>query len=112
MTAITTMKDAFPTMRIGYNDRLLGSNHTALPLLAEWQCRTGSKLPHAIHEAYPEIREAMQNMKPGNVKMQFSDLQIWFDVVPFPEAGYVGLYGYHIEAMVPNPSTTKLRMAA
>ncbi|MBK7965624.1 MAG: hypothetical protein IPK10_10285 [Bacteroidetes bacterium] len=45
------------------------------------------------------------------MKVAFSGLNIWFDMVPFPEAGYIGLYGYHVESMVPGSGSTKLRMA-
>lgn len=106
------LRDAFPVIRIGYNKRLLGSNTTALPLLSQWGCRQHLKVPDAFLDSAPEIADALGNPSPGSCKMQFGDLQIWFDIVPFPEAGYIGLYGYHIESMVPENRPEKLRIAA
>jgi hypothetical protein len=107
----TDMKDAFPIIRIGYDMRLLDSNLTALPLLSEWKVRKGSKIPDNVLNAYPEIAQSLHDTSPGGCKVAFSGLNIWFDMVPFPEAGYIGLYGYHVESMVPEVVQQKLRMA-
>jgi len=106
------MRDAFPVIRIGYDMRILDSNLTAQPLLSEWNCRKGNKIPDTILQAYPEITESFNTTNPGGCKVAFSGLNIWFDMVPFPEAGYVGLYGYHVESMVPEKVQQKLRMAS
>lgn len=105
------MQDAFPVIRIGYDMRLLDSNLTALPLLSEWKVRKGSKIPDNVLNAYPEITQSLQDTNPSGCKVAFSGLNIWFDMVPFPEAGYIGLYGYHVESMVPEAVQQKLRMA-
>ena len=105
-------RDAFPVIRFDYNKRLLDSNLTALPLLGDWKCRQGSKIPSAIWSAYPELEQALSDQSPSGCKVSFGELQIWFDVVPFPEAGYIGMYGYHIESMVPESMPQKLRMTA
>ncbi|MBK7889248.1 MAG: hypothetical protein IPJ86_18705 [Bacteroidetes bacterium] len=105
------LRDAFPVMRFDYNKRLIDSNLTALPLLGEWKCRKGAKIPSAILKAYPEINFVFNDKVPTECKVTFSGLNIWFDMVPYPEAGYVGLYGYHVESMVPETVQQKLRMA-
>jgi hypothetical protein len=105
------MQDAFPVIRIGYDMRLLDSNLTALPLLSEWKVRKGSKIPDNVLNANPEITQSLQDTNPSGCKVAFRGLNIWFDMVPFPEAGYIGLYGYHVETMVPEVVQQKLRMA-
>lgn len=104
-------QDAFPIIRIDYDMRLLDSNLTALPLLSEWKVRKGCKIPDTVLNAYPEITHSLQDASPSGCKVAFNGLNIWFDMVPFPEAGYIGLYGYHVETMVPEAVQQKLRMA-
>ncbi len=111
-TTTNDLRDAFPIIRIGYDKRLIGSNLTALPLLGDWKCRQGNKLPTGLLKAYPEIEYAFNELTPTLCKVHFGELQIWFDLVPFPEAGYVGMYGFHIESLVPDVNHKKLRMAA
>ena len=103
---------AFPVMRIDYTKRLIDANLTAMPLLGEWNCRKGSIVPSQIFSTYSEIENSFNDKTPTTCKVSFGDLQIWFDIVPFHEAGYIGLYGYHIESMVPETKPEKLRMAS
>ena len=110
-TSTEDLRDAFPVIRIGYDKRLKSSNLTAMPLLHQWHCKQGSKLPSALLKAYPEIEYSLKDKVPTECKVQFGELQIWFDVVPFPEAGYIGMYGFHIE-MAPDAVPQKLRIAA
>ncbi len=104
--------DAFPVIRFDYNKRLIGSNLTALPLLSSWNWRKGSKIPSAVWNSYPEWEKALNDQSPSGCKVIFGELNIWFDVVPFPEAGYIGIYGYHVESLVTKDVPEKLRMAA
>ena len=105
------MRDAFPVFKFNYNGKLLDCNSTAIPLLGHWNCRKGAKLPTGLMKACPEIKYAMKNHHPAECKMQFGELQIWCDVVPYPEAGYIGIYGYHIEAMM-QEQNVKMRIAS
>lgn len=111
-TTNNEFRDAFPVMRMDYNKRLIDANLTAMPLLGDWNCRKGSKIPTQIFNTYNEIENSFNDKTPSTCKVSFGDLQIWFDIVPFPEAGYIGMYGYHIESMVPDTKPEKLRMAS
>lgn len=101
----------FPVMRFDMNRRLIDSNLTALPILGSWNCHKGSKLSPEVIRTFPELQYAFKEKSPTECRITFSGLSIWFDVVPFPEAGYIGLYGYHIESLVPETVPQKLRMA-
>ncbi len=105
------LREAFPVMKIDYQHRLVKSNTTALPLLNAWGCREGGKIPHQLIGQYPELKASFKNNAPTQCVMHFQDLRITFDVVPFPEAGYVGLYGFHVEATAPESVPQNLRMA-
>ena len=104
-------RDMYPVMRFDYNKRLIDSNLTALPLLGEWKCRKGAKIPSDVLAHYPELARAFSDAQPADCKVNFSGLNIWFDLVPFPEAGYVGLYGFHVETQIPEKSRSKIGMA-
>lgn len=108
-----TMRDAFPVIRMDYQQRLVTSNSTALPLLHAWNCKKGNKIPGEVLNQHPELIGSFRNPAPTECVINFGDLKIWFDVVPFPQAGYIGLYGYHVEATVPETVTVtqNLRMA-
>lgn len=99
--SIQDQRDAFPAMRFDMNRRLIDSNVTALPILCSWNCRKGTKLTQDVLRNLPDLQNAFKVNTPTECKIIFSGLEIWFDVVPFPEAGYVGFYGYHIESVVP-----------
>lgn len=105
------MQDAFPVIRIGYDYRLLDANLSALPLLGEWNCSKGSKIPEQVMELYPALTEAFTSGYATECKIKFGTLRITFDLIPFPEAGYLGLYGYKIESYTPDPVPQELRMA-
>ena len=105
------LREAFPIMRIDYQHRLVMTNTTALPLLNSWSCREGGKIPHQLLGLYPELKASFKNNTPTQCAIEFKDLKIWFDVIPFPEAGYVGIYGFHVEAMVSETVPKNLRMA-
>ena len=39
------MRDAFPMIKYDYQGVLVEANGTALPLLGQWKCRSGKKIP-------------------------------------------------------------------
>ncbi len=106
------MKDAFPVFKFNYKGKLVNSNSAAMPLLGYWNCKMGAGISTELMMACPAIKSAIKSPQPGECKMQFGELQIWCDVVPFPEAGYIGVYGYHIEIMNAAQQTVQLRMAS
>jgi hypothetical protein len=106
-----SMRDAFPVLRMDYQQRLVHSNTTALPLLNSWNCRNGAKIPKQLLGQIPELKDSFTSATPRECVITFGDLRIWFDIVPFPQAGYIGLYGFHIESTVPETVPQNLRMA-
>ena len=106
------MKDAFPVFKFNYNGKLLDCNTTAKPLLNHWHCKKGSKLPAGLMKSCPEMKFAMKNPQPTECKVKFGDFQIWCDIVPYPEAGYIGIYGYHIDSALLQEQKYQLRLAS
>jgi hypothetical protein len=92
-----TTGEMFPVMKFDLENRLVYSNVAALPLLKEWKCRINEKLPSELVSRYPEIFHASFGRLDQDISIQCNDLMIHFTLVPFPEAGYIGMYGHRIE---------------
>lgn len=105
------LQGAFPVIKIDYQHRLVKTNTIAQPLITSWNCREGGKLPLQLLSQHPSLHASFKNPVPTECIISFGDLNIWFDVIPFPEAGYVGLYGYHVESLAPEKASQNLRMA-
>jgi len=105
------MRNAFPVIKYDYHGKLISSNGTALPLLSQWNCRHGGKIPSAIMKAYPEMAYAIMDPQAVECCVTMGDCKIWFDIVPYPEAGYVGMYGHSVEMSEVNSEKKILRMA-
>ena len=102
--------DMFPVMLFNPEGRLISSNLTAQPLLHQWNCRVG-QIPRPEDQSIGNlVRDAITGMKIATIEIPFSGLKLVFDVVPFPEAGYTGLYGFHIESILPEHVIQKIRL--
>lgn len=92
-------RDLFPTMRFDQNLRLIDSNLIAQPLLISWRCRKGTKPQPDNTEFRKLLFASLRSNKTTELEVEFSGLRISFDVVPFPEAGFTGVYGHHVETI-------------
>jgi hypothetical protein len=106
-----SMRNAFPVIKYDYQGNLTASNGTALPLLGQWNCRHGAKIPASIMKTYPEMAFALTDQQPVECCVTMGDCKIWFDIVPYPEAGYIGMYGHSVEMVDTNRENPILRMA-
>lgn len=91
-----TRDERYPVMRFDLQGNLIDSNLTALPLLASWQSGNGTKTKSAPPEVHTFMMHCLGNACSDTLEVRFSDLQISFDAVPFPEAGFIGLYGFDV----------------
>lgn len=90
--------------------RLISANLTAQPLLCHWNCRTGTLPQPHDKEIREKLMNAITGMESTTIEVPFSGLKLQFDVVPFQEAGYTGLYGFHIEQILPEHILQKIRL--
>ena len=101
---------SFPTIKIDYNLEIIDANLNALPILANWCCTKGSKLSNEILNKIPSLDIALKTGADRSCMLKFGDTIISFDIIPFPEGGYIGLYGYKTE-MVDVANLKSLRVA-
>ncbi len=87
----------FPVFKFDYNFKVIQCNEPARPLLNYWNCGLESQIPISILERHPEIYAALKGTKIPDINVQLDDQVIRCSVVAFPEAGYIGIYGYMFE---------------
>jgi hypothetical protein len=95
----STDENMFPVMKFDLDNRLIYSNVAALPLMKEWNCKINEKLPSDFVSKYPEIFHASISHMAHDLSIELDDYLMHFSLVPFPEAGYIGMYGFCIEMM-------------
>ena len=87
----------FPVVKLDYNFNVIHCNDSGQPLLSHWNTTLKNPLPIGILERHPEIYVALKNTMTPDIKIKMDDHIIHCSVVPFPEAGYIGIYGYLVE---------------
>lgn len=92
-----TTSSSLPIIKINYNHQIIDANLNALPILANWCCTKGSTIPDTIIEKLTSLEIAMKTNTERECKLKFGDTIISFDIIPFMEGGYIGLYGYKAE---------------
>lgn len=80
-----------PVIKISFNGDILYANMSSFDLLISWGCFAGSKLPSYIYE-----KVQGWNMNNNTFCINYMNKKINFIIVPFAEAGYIGIYAYEI----------------
>jgi len=93
----TTNENLFPVFRFDLENRLVYANVPALPLMKFWKCRINERVPGEVISRYPEMFHTALSHKPMDVTVEMNSYTINFSIVPFPEAGYIGMYAYSME---------------
>jgi hypothetical protein len=73
------------------------ANQPAQSLMNHWKCRLDEKIPSEVINMYPELFHSALSHKPMDVIVEMGHYSIRFSIVPFPEAGYIGMYAYCME---------------
>ena len=93
----TTDENLFPVFRFDLENRLVYANMPALPLMKNWKCRINERIPADVVSRYPELFHTALSHKPMDLTVELNNYLIRFSIVPFPEAGYIGMYAYSME---------------
>jgi hypothetical protein len=94
-------ENLFPIFRFDLQNRLVFANLAATPLMTHWKCRINERVPAEVMAEYPELFHSVVSHRPQDVQVTFNEFSISFTIVPFPEAGYIGMYAYKVN-MVEN----------
>ncbi len=92
-----TDENLFPVFRFDLDNRLIFANLPSLPLMKHWKCRINERIPADVVSRYPELFHAALSHRPMDVTVEMKNYIIRFSIVPFPEAGYIGMYAYSME---------------
>ena len=79
-----------PVIKIDFKGEILYANMSSFDLLLNWACFASSNLPLDVVRKIQS--NCINNLQTFDVK--FNHRKINFMVVPFPEAGYIGIYGF------------------
>jgi len=85
----------FPIVKFSYEGNVIYANAAAGPLLRYWKCNVNEKISSAFVYGNPEVFCNLHEL--SDVKIVFHDCVFRFTVVPFPEADFIGIYGYQME---------------
>jgi hypothetical protein len=86
----------FPVIKFSLDNQIIYHNVAAMPLLSQWNCELNKKVPSAIAKKHPAIFNS-KNQDAKDISILYKEYVFSFSVIPFPEAGYVGLYGHSIQ---------------
>lgn len=92
-----TNNSSLPVIKLNYNHQIIDANLNALPILANWCCTKGSAIPESVYQKIPSLDIAIKTNTDRTCMLKFGDTVISFDIIPFVEGGYIGLYGYKAE---------------
>ena len=88
---------AFPVLKFDYNFNVIYSNTPAKSILNYWDTKMKASVPTTVLNNHPEIYNSLRNPSVQDIDINMNDTIVRCSVVPFPEAGYIGVYGYMVE---------------
>lgn len=92
-------KHPLPVMKIGADHSVIYSNLAALPLINSLKQSNAHSLDKAAVNKLPGLMQSLRSNQPHDISLNFKDYTVHFTVVPFPEAGYIGFYGFQIDSV-------------
>ena len=96
----------FPVFKFDLNRRLIESNQASQTLLGKWGWAPGEAIPTSVLSQNPELFHCMLSQSPSDLTVSMDGFVIRFSIVPFPEAGYIGVYAYAMESNATLAKTT------
>lgn len=88
---------SLPVMKFDYNFNLIYSNGSAKTILNQWKMKMKDPVPTKILNNHPEFFISLKDQKVNDINISIDGTTVRCSIVAFPEAGYIGLYGYMVE---------------
>ena len=104
-------ESALPVMKFDYNFNVIYSNTQAKPILNQWNTKMKGAIPTTVLNHHPEFFISLKNQHVTDINLEVDGTMVRCSIVPFPEAGYIGVYGYMVEyTETVNERASALRM--
>ncbi len=87
----------FPVIKFSLDNKVIYHNTAAMAFMSKWGCELGKKVPSPLTKVMPGIFNTTEKFQTKDVNIPFNEYLFRFTMVPFKEAGYIGLYGYSVE---------------
>jgi hypothetical protein len=101
----------FPVIKLDYHGKIVYHNVAAMPILSYWHCKLNEPVNSQAKMIYPEIFNVL-SPKAHDARIKYLDYYFHFSVIPYPEAGYIGIYGHCIEHAQPIPAAVSIPSAS
>ncbi|MFN5324443.1 MAG: hypothetical protein ACK5C5_05965 [Bacteroidota bacterium] len=88
----------FPVFKFNLEKKLVEANRASAPLLEKWGWKLNESLPSRVVSQHPQLFHCILSQTPADISVSMDGFQIHFSIVPFPEAGYIGMYAYSLES--------------
>jgi len=82
-----------PILRVAAGGALLYANEASRPLLDLWSLEPGGQMPP---EVAAKAREALESGEARDTEIPCGDRTYHFTFAPFPDLGYLNLYGHNV----------------
>lgn len=96
MTTTKHENNMFPVIKMDYSGKIIYHNAAAMPILNYWQCKLNSPVNNQLKTIYPQIFD-VKTPQSHDATVRYLDYVFHFSVIPYEEAGYIGIYGFCIE---------------
>jgi hypothetical protein len=96
-----------PVMRVDRGGRLLFANRASAGVLAQWGCVVGESAPRHVCDA---AGAALADGRERELELEVGGRAFSFDLAPFPDRGYVNLYGRDVTARRRAEAETRERL--
>jgi hypothetical protein len=87
----------FPVIKFSLDNKVIYHNQAAMPFMGIWGCELDKKIPNQLNKVLPGVFNPDEKFQTKDVNIPYKEYLFRFSMVPFKEAGYVGLYAYSVE---------------
>ena len=87
----------FPVIKFSLDNKVIYHNTAAMAFRSVWGCELDKKIPSQLTQVLPGVFNASEKLNTKDVNIPYKEYLFRFSMVPFKEAGFIGLYGYSVE---------------
>lgn len=86
-----------PVIKFSMDNKVIYHNTAAMAFMSIWGCELDKKIPQQLTKILPGVFNASEKLQTKDVNIHYKEYLFRFSMVPYKEAGFIGLYGYSVE---------------
>lgn len=87
----------FPVIKFSLDNKVIYHNTAAMAFMSTWGCELDKKIPSQLTKVLPGVFNVAEKFQTKDINIPYKEYLFRFAMIPFKEAGYIGLYGYRVE---------------